>query len=669
MNITSLIVERRLQEALRAMKPIIDRDVTPWELKREYQDISSTYAFLLDYFRQGVDDPDREKVFTRLCGKTLVLHDKCAVLPYRSSRGAQAGDPFGEASFWTVEEVSSATTRLRSANERTEALCLLVSDVTVSLLRVFDPAKIAVLCEAACSERDAVAVRAVTAIAIVVRRYHERFPLYPDVKARLRHLATDTAFMDMLSDVELQFIRCRDTEKIERQMKDDIIPSMLRSPGAMGKTIVTTDDLTDGSNPEWEKWLKESGLEDSLRELTEMQMNGADVYMATFSSLKNYPFFHAMANWFRPFDPTHPEVAELFDEPATDGATRRSPLTLQRLVMKSGIFCNSDKYSFCLTLKTLPRQQLDLLRTQMAEQEEALRDELGGDLPTDALGHVSPRTLVRQYIQDLYRFFHLYPGHGQFADPFTDGGNMDLDDPLHTFYPFTQQALLAALELNLQRHDYSSAIDGFDLLQATFPDAMDATLWQKCGYCHQQSGRYFEATEDLVCADLLKPGHYWTLLHLAQCYAERHMWEEALDHYRLAAAIKPDNLKLDYQQARCLFEMNRNDEALPILFKLVYHDPDSLKIQRLLIHTLLLLHRPEQAQKYAGHVLADASFDLTDEDLHLLAATQWLCGDRPAALRSLSALDTAPNLFLLASLGISKPDLPFLRDSLIESSL
>ena len=677
MDIASLIIEKRLQEALKAMKSVVEQDTTPWDIKREYQEVCSTYASLLEYFRNGADDPIREMVFIRLCGKALIVNDKCRFPAHAEGTRGSAVSDFGAASFWTSEEVSAATARLRATDGRADEQCMLVSSLMISLMRVFDPAKMPVLCEAVYSKHDAVAVRAVTAIAIVIRLYASRLPFYPNIKARLRNLGDDSVFTDLLSDIELQFIRSRDTEKIERQMKEDIIPAMLRHPGAQGKPIVTPDELMDGGNPEWDKWLKESGIEESLRELTELQMNGADVYMATFSSLKHYPFFQTMANWFRPFDPTHPEVAELFnDAPATGAASSRPPLTLQRLVMRSGIFCNSDKYSFCLTLKELPRQQLDLLRSQMAEQEEALREELSDNLPDSSSAKknrnalssdsTSPRTLIRQYIQDLYRFFHLSPERKQFPNPFSTAGSLSASDPLHAFYPFSSPALLAALELNLQRHDYTAALEGFDALRARFPEAMDATLWQKCGYCYQQTEQYDKAIEALVMADILKPDHYWTILHLAQCHRRLGHYTDAFNHYHRAAEMKPDNLQLDYQQASCLMHLEFYEMALFHLHKIAYREPDSLKIQRAIIRSHLMQRESKQAMKHVDRILADPSFDLTNEDLHLIAAAQWLTGDRPSAIRTLQALGEAPSLTLLASLGIDSADLPFLRDCLIE---
>ncbi len=43
----------------------------------------------------------------------------------------------------------------------------------------------------------------------------------------------------------------------------------------------------------------------TMEELTNLQMEGADVYMSAFANLKNFEFFRDIQNWFVPFHPEH----------------------------------------------------------------------------------------------------------------------------------------------------------------------------------------------------------------------------------------------------------------------------------------------------------------------------------------------------------------------------
>lgn len=68
---------------------------------------------------------------------------------------------------------------------------------------------------------------------------------------------------------------------------------MMRNPRIGNANKIGFDETEDSDdlNPEWENWIDKSGITDKLREMGELQMEGADVYMSTFSQLKQFPFF------------------------------------------------------------------------------------------------------------------------------------------------------------------------------------------------------------------------------------------------------------------------------------------------------------------------------------------------------------------------------------------
>ena len=49
------------------------------ELEYELSGIVTTYNALLDYYIQGADDPERNRVYRRLVGRALLLSDRCAI--------------------------------------------------------------------------------------------------------------------------------------------------------------------------------------------------------------------------------------------------------------------------------------------------------------------------------------------------------------------------------------------------------------------------------------------------------------------------------------------------------------------------------------------------------------------------------------------------------------
>ncbi|MDE8697704.1 hypothetical protein PZH42_26930, partial [Bacteroides cellulosilyticus] len=61
-------------------------------------------------------------------------------------------------------------------------------------------------------------------------------------------------------------------------------------------------------NPDWDQAFEQTGLGDKIREMNDLQLEGADVYMSTFAQLKGYPFFREPLNWFYPFDRMHSSI-------------------------------------------------------------------------------------------------------------------------------------------------------------------------------------------------------------------------------------------------------------------------------------------------------------------------------------------------------------------------
>ena len=120
----------------------------------------------------------------------------------------------------------------------------------------------------------------------------------------------------------------------------------------------------EDKNPEWKEWVEKDEIKEKLEEMTQWQIEGADVYMSTFSQLKNYPFFRKTMNWLRPFDTTVPDISEIM--PHDLGRKR----TMLAAICASRFFCNSDKYSFSLTIKQVPQEQRDMLMQQIPDEGE-----------------------------------------------------------------------------------------------------------------------------------------------------------------------------------------------------------------------------------------------------------------------------------------------------------
>ena len=649
------------------------------ELEYELSGIVATYDALIDYFAQGVEDPERERVFHQLVGRALQISDRCAIalhgndkLPYYTSqrkaarresfrvyqlqleafaenvRGTndveelkllatthdkQLGNLFVD--LWTQDVWSSAMASeadglLLSSTITTADQCTIVSAVTLSLLRMFDPLKLLFLCDAYYHPQAMVSMRALVGIVMACYCWIDRIEYYSEAKSRLELLCEDPLFGDQVCEVILQFTRSTDTEEVDRKMREEIIPELMKNPKLRRMPNIKPDDPTaDDINPDWEQWMHESGLEESMREITEWQMEGVDVNMSTFSQLKRYPFFYNICNWFRPFDAWQADMLAIVGNP--NGAA--SPIA--ETILQSNFMCDSDKYSFCYAIREIPEMQRNAMMSQLEEQNKALKE--SADVPDlKRMSKQTTQSILRQYVQNLYRFFKLFTNAGEFDNPFNHLVLCPMHrNPLYNLL-MEPERLFRLIGINIKQKRYLRAIEFFVRLEGLHPECMEATQLQQLGLCYQKLKMYREAIEEYSKADLMKPDSYWTIHHLAQCHRELGHYEKALEYYELAEGMKPDNLSLTFHVAELLYELGEYEEALPRLHKIDYHHPESLKSLRLLAECCFMSEQGKQAAKYYERMMAEHTAEMSSDDWKHAAYNYWLLGNRHECFRLLS---------------------------------
>lgn len=649
------------------------------ELEYELSGIIATYDALLDYFNQGAEDTERDRVYRQLVGHALMIADRCTIathaakeMPYYTAQSRAARreslhvyqlqlEAFGEGirntrgaeemkqlaathdrqlnslftdlwtgGAWNAAMAAEVDKLLLSSTITEGDQCTIVSALTLSLLRMFDPLKLLFLCDAYYHSKATVSTRALVGIVITCYCWADRIGYYSEVEARLGLLTDDPVFAAQVCDVILQFTRSADTEEINRKMREEIIPELMKNPKLRRMPGITKED-SDDINPDWEQWMHESGLEESMREITEWQMEGADVNMSTFSQLKRYPFFYMICNWFRPFDVWQADMLGIV------GNDSSSPIA--KMILQSNFMCDSDKYSFCYAIREIPQMQRDAMMAQLEEQNAALKE--NADMPDlKRMSRQTTQSLIRQYVQNLYRFFKLFPNVQEFDDPFQPFAYcISSDNPLCGCVTAESERLFKLIGLNIKRKDYWLAIGYFSLLEEWHPDCMEATQLQQLGLCYQKYGLHEEAIEAYVKADILHPDSYWTVLHLAQCYRAVSDNANALKYYEIAESLKPDNLSLTFHIAEILREEGEFEKALPRLHKIDYHHPESLKSVRLLAECNLFAHRYEQAAKYYERMMTEHVEELTDTDWRYAGYNYWMLGKRDSCFGCLLRAD------------------------------
>lgn len=718
-QITNLLEQKRLREAQEQLETF-QHDCNDWTLRNRLEQSQTSYRYMLQYMRQGVNDPERQKLYRQLLAEAWEIAEQTRISLldgvsthyyhslHKNKRNMATG--YGMSSWlkvlesfpddmavcrlmpdnkqsldsalrrheetaqylflttwgnsgWTVEEEREAKTYLESELLPTSDLCLLASAILLSLMECFDPRKFSWLLEAATHADTQVSQRAIVNIALVLQLHPGRLQFYPELAARLSLLDDDGNFGRQLNRVYIQLLRSRETEKIDKKMREEIIPEMMKNATIMRNMKYGFEENADEDdrNPDWEKAFEESGLNDKMREMNELQLEGADVYMSTFAQLKHYPFFQNPHNWFYPFDMQHSSVIREF------GLKPEGESVLLSLILQSGFFCNSDKYSLCFTMAHIPQAQRDAMLSQMTSQD---LNDLMDESKSSGLRQYArrPDVISNQYIHDLYRFFKLSQRRHEFRDIFKE------EIALHRIPAL--KAILCKPELLVATADFlfhkEHPAEALSLYQEIIGTShADADIFQKAGYCLQKEKRYKEAIATYRKADVLKPDHVWTLRHLATCHLRLRDFAAALEYYKRVEAMQPENKNVLFFIGSCLAEQERYEEALQRFFKLDLMENNCIKAWRAIGWCSFVSGKSEQAMRYYNKVLA-AKPIATD---YLNAGHVALqLGDMTKAAELYTkataesgSRDTFLEMFdkdkeTLIKLGIDEKDLPLIRD-------
>ncbi len=725
-EIYRLISEKRLKQAFSQIRKWIS-ETRQGEWTDQLYNLEETYHYIRKYTMEGIEDPERGKVYQHLVrslfeltGKMkdhwLTLHSDSDF--YRKKRSAginSAGgpDPFpGEWAFLLKEEVQSETGNERQkflrvppdywqkigslffrilcadridesgktffvALFRKESLLpelrsVLITALTFSLLRYFDEVKMVLLADLYENNpgQPLVSRRCLAGYLLALYHYDDMMAYYPQVGKRFDLMNENPDFNRNVENLMLQLLNSRETEKIREKIQKEIIPEMIRiSPNLRNK--FNLDNLMDAEgaddrNPEWSDLFQDSpGLFEKMEEMARMHSEGADVFLASFGMFKTFPFFQQMINWFVPFFPGHPDIPEVPQEEREDTETR-----ITGALLHSPLLCNSDKYSFTLMLRHITGEARSMMAGFLQAEMEQIREE---DLEEGMLLPGKKESLLsNQYIQDLYRFFRLYPFRNDFEDIF--GWKFD----------FHNKAVFQAV---LKEHPaMMKRLAGFYFEKGYYGEALeifgrtgeeDGETLQKAAYCHQKLGQYSEALSLYLKAELYEVNRIWNLKKIAMCYRNLKLPEEALKAYQTLDTLQPENLNILVALGYCYSETGRYQEALNTFFKIEYLFPRNKKVWRPLAWCFFLTGKGAQAEKYYLKLL-DENPD--PYDLMNMGHVQWVLGKREPALTyyRMSILSEGfstgefmnsfrEDLRFLTGQGISPDEIPLVLDQLLYS--
>jgi tetratricopeptide (TPR) repeat protein len=693
----------------------------------EYRNLEETYHFMLKYTVEGIQDPERQKVYRKLIVSVFELAENVnqalrtkfsPSIEYEKKRLfknqyisnletyiSELEDFYLDHEIQSIvnNQAKTNSDKMTAAREHQQKMFRLfyhvwfrdklqngeketltgfftnplspvayrsfvITAVTLSLQRYFDEAKFSVLFEAYASEEPEVSQRALVGLLINFYRYDARLPFYPAITGRLKILNEDPAFKKNIERIIVQFIRSKETEKIQRKIRDEIIPEMIRiSPNFKDKINLDSlmeEGLDDDKNPEWEEIFKDSpGLMDKMEEFSELQMEGADVFMGSFSMLKSFPFFNEIGNWFIPFYTENPSISNVVD---TNDETNRK---FVEVISSAPILCNSDKYSFCFSMQNLPEQNREFLAKGM-EAEMGQLEELGKDEELVSPGRKA-EFISNQYIQDLYRFFKLHPRKNDFEDIFNWRFDFHNKIALGNILKEDSKVLRNIAEYYFAKNHFEEAAEIYNYL---LEEKKDGELYQKVAYCYQKLGDFEKALDAYLKAELYDLNRLWNLKKIALCYRNLKQPAKALEYYQAAEKLDPESLNNQLNIGHCYLELEQFEEALKCYFKVEYLAPGNKKVWRPIAWCSFLSGKKEQSEKYFMKVIDDAP---GKHDFMNMGHVQWSLGKRKDALdyykKSISEAGFSEPEFLevfeedlphLVKQGIDSEDVPIMLDQL-----
>lgn len=728
-RLCTLISEKKIKQSLDILDDMISGS-SSGDMRDEYNNLEMTYRNMLTYTIEGIEDPKRNKIYLKLIQSILVLSDRARqdILSHNSGwhtywvkQQAEKEmklsgktivetvddlmfkneldewlklsneinpDPDSEISrkhkrliknifnhLWLTDyygeaENSLVNIILKSGKFRWYEASIFTTAITLSSFRTWQSEKLIHLINIYKAGQLQVMERALSGLILNLHYYNNRILLYPEITDKITEMSLETRFKEHCRIIVFQIIRSRETENLSRKLQDEILPQVAKLKPMIEEKLdldnILSKDKMEEKNPDWSEMFSDSEeIFKTMEELTKLQMEGADVYMSAFANMKHFDFFKDFQNWFVPFYPDHETVDEIYRDEILGPGTNE----LAEALYKTPFICNSDKYSLLLNLKYLPSAQKSMMLKVFRMELEGLQQLGEEDNSTDPYKEF--RTTITQYLQDIYRFFKLSPYKKEFEDLFI--GKLDIYNS--EFFRLTCNASEAEAGLAdyfFSKNFFSDALQLF--LKQLNEKPSDVQLYEKIGYCYQESGEYEDALKFYKRADLIER-KAWTMKKIGLCLRRLCKNEEALGYYLQAYELEPENIHTVIMIAHCNLDLRNYDEALKYYFRVEYNEPGNLKILRPIAFCYFAQGRFEESEKYYERLSAGKlnAHDLINKG-HLA-----LCkGKKKEAVdlykQSLRTGELKKDQFmaifaedrpLLVSLGVNPDDLPILLDYLL----
>lgn len=602
-----------------------------------YDDICENYRLMLNFYVKGFNDPHRSDIYLQLLQRLYALiqntYREEVVLKrstfYQATQQSQKFDASFDNIKFELEDFVSSQAMLSISSEKIDDkklfikhqgfmnnlfyfllsspqwtdseghfyeelllsptidindILLLVTAITLSNIEVFDIHKFTVLINVYRHSFDEkVKQRALVGWCLSINDIVDR--LYPEVKNAIVEICKNDQQCKEILELQIQVMLCLKTEADTEKIRKDIMPDLMKGQSfSISRSGIITekdeDTLKEILHPEETEKTMER-LESNMKRMMDMQKAGSDIYFGGFSQMKRFPFFYDLSNWFCPFYLQHPGLNQVDADIECEQFFNN--------LLKSGPFCDSDKYSFALSVEAiinrLPQNMRSLLNNEFAFT--------GGIADSDKNDAAYIR---RFYLQDLYRFYKLYPNINDFKRLFnqsTDSSNL----LFLNLFPMESAVIFKSFG-NFSRFLYQQKmyreLDNF--VSKVKDDASYHNLW----LLYKGIAAYYRGDNKEAIALLKqridgKDAPEMVLRFYAKVCMKENDNQEAEQAYKKLLTVDKSNKSYLMNYCILLNKSHRSDEALNLAYKLNYDAPDDLNTYRILAWTLLNAGRFEEA--------------------------------------------------------------------------
>ena len=627
-SLTKLVENHQLSDFFKEVNKVSESQKNTLFLKDTIRKQAEIYTNLLKYSFLNIKDPERDKIYSNLLRDLYGIIDELKVCLVAENRFMAINTIKHETNYeFQTKRESIEKSILKSGNQdetskmfrqiwlsgklsQEEILfidkildkknlswvseSLIVSALTISNLMFFDEKKVDYLFDFYNKGVNRVWQRALVGMVFNVHYYSSRLKEFPEIINKINRIKEDKDFNTNLQYVVLQIIRTKETEKISKKLRDEIIPEVAKIKPKIEEKLRLDDILGESSgedkNPDWEAVFEDSpNLFNKLEEFSKLQIEGSDVFMSAFALLKHFDFFREPAHWFLPFYKENQDIMGAFKY---EKEGFNSSLFIEGLE-KSAFLCNSDKYSFIMNLRFMPDMQknmmLEMFNAEIENMNELIKDE------EIVQKSNLDKYVINQYIQDLYRFYKIYPNKSDFVDVFSN--NLDLHNSLIFKENWFDNDLFKIIgALYFKKEFYAETIDVYKILIGK--GFNEHSAFEKTAYAYQKLGDFKEALSYYLKSEFFETNQVWTIKKIALCYRELEMNEKALEYYLKAEVNEPENLYVQAHIGHTYLRLKDYENALKHYYKVEYFSPSNTMILRPIAWCSYVLGKFDTSIKY-----------------------------------------------------------------------